>query len=147
MIHTICKRGETTVLEQRSKRVTKFDESLRTLVADMFETMYAARGVGLAAPQIGIPLQIAVIDCSFGEYPAQRFILVNPKIMKLDGEQTADEGCLSMPGKRIPKRRFETVTIRARDTRGRSFMLTGTGLLARAIQHECDHLNGALLEL
>lgn len=146
MIYPICKRGDNGVLEVRASSVRKFNGYLQTLVTDMFETMYAARGVGLAAPQIGISVQAAVIDISFGESPQAKLVLINPKILRLDGEQTAEEGCLSMPGMRMEKRRAEKVKVQAKNVDGKSFRVTGYGLLARAIQHECDHLNGVLLQ-
>src|SRR4051794_15756656 len=102
MIYPIVKYGET-VLESPSKEVTQFDTpELNKLIEDMFESMYAAKGVGLAAPQIGISQRIAVIDCSSGEDPAQKIVLINPQIVKVEGHQTSEEGCLSIPGFREP---------------------------------------------
>lgn len=147
MIYPICRRGENLGLEKRAARVRKFDASLKELVDDMFATMYAAHGVGLAAPQIGVQLQVAVIDITFGADSGAMIVLVNPKIHKLNGEQWAEEGCLSIPGMRTLKRRFESVTVRARTEKGKSFTLTGAGLLARAIQHEWDHLQGIMLDI
>jgi peptide deformylase len=110
----------------------------------MFESMYAAKGVGLAAPQIGIGKRIAVIDISSGEDPAQRLVLINPEIVKKEGTQTGEEGCLSLPTFREPVSRAQKVTIRAKDARGEVWERTGEDLLARAFQHETDHLNGTL---
>jgi peptide deformylase len=110
----------------------------------MFESMYAAKGVGLAAPQIGISRRIAVIDPSAGEDPQKRLVLINPEIVRVEGTQTEEEGCLSVPGFREPVKRGKRVTIRARDARGETFERTGEDLLARAFLHETDHLNGKL---
>lgn len=147
MIYPIRRRGDYPQLETKSARVREFDATLKELVDDMLQSMYAAHGVGLAAPQIGFQLQVAVIDLSFGEDPNSMIVMVNPKIHHLSGEQFSEEGCLSIPGQKIIKQRFEKVIIRARTDRGKSFALTATGLLARAVQHEIDHLNGVLLEI
>lgn len=144
MIHRIVKYGDP-VLERPAEPVREFDTpELRRLIEDMFESMYAAHGVGLAAPQIGIPRRIAVIDPSGGADPAQRIVLINPEIVAVQGVQTAEEGCLSVPGFHEPVRRGRRVTVRAWDLRGELFEMTGEDLLARAFQHETDHLNGRL---
>lgn len=144
MIYPIMKYGQM-VLEQTAQPVTEFDTSdLHQLVDDMFESMYAARGVGLAAPQIGIGKRIAVIDVTTGEDPAQKIVLINPEIVALEGSQTSEEGCLSIPTFREPVTRASKVTVRARDAKGAPFEMTGEDLLARAFQHETDHLNGRL---
>jgi len=143
MIYPIVKYGER-VLEMTAEPVTDFNSDLEKLVADMFETMYAAKGVGLAAPQIGIPKRLAVIDVSLGERPDARVILVNPVIVSSEGRAAQDEGCLSLPDFRGSTTRPERVTIRAQDVHGNEFTLTGEGLLARAFCHETDHLNGTL---
>jgi peptide deformylase len=132
------------VLETRAAEVTRFDEDLRTLAAEMFETMYHAHGVGLAAPQIGISKRIAVIDVTFKEDPNAKIVIVNPEIVHKQGRQTASEGCLSLPDFREPVTRAERVTVRAQDLDGKTFEISGDGLLARAFQHEIDHLNGKL---
>ena len=133
------------VLDRTGAAVTEFDTpDLNQLVADMFESMYAAKGVGLAAPQIGISRQIAVIDLSVGEDPAQPFVLINPKIIHKEGTQIGEEGCLSIPGFREQVTRPNKVTVRAQDAKGEWFEKTGEELLARAILHETDHLNGRL---
>jgi peptide deformylase len=114
------------------------------LVEDMFESMYAARGVGLAAPQIGVPLRIAVVDVTFKEDPAAQIVLVNPEIIHKEGRHSQSEGCLSIPDFRENVSRAKIVTIRAQDLNGQFFEKTGEDLLARAFQHETDHLNGKL---
>ena len=141
MIYPILKYGRE-VLERPTQPVTAFDEKLAQLVRDMFESMYAAQGVGLAAPQIGIPLQLAVIDITSGEDPKQKVVLVNPKILRVSGKQTQEEGCLSLPGLRSTVTRPKSVTIRAQDATGKWFEKTSEDLLARAFSHEIDHLNG-----
>jgi len=144
MIYPIVKYGNP-VLEQPAETVTEFDTpELNKLVDDMFESMYAARGVGLAAPQIGIGRRIAVIDTSAGEDPSQKLVLINPEILRKEGTQTIEEGCLSIPGFREDVRRSKKVTIRAQNAKGEFYELTGEDLLARAFQHETDHLNGRL---
>ncbi|MGN6593071.1 MAG: peptide deformylase [Terriglobales bacterium] len=117
---------------------------LRQLVDDMFASMYAANGVGLAAPQIGRSQRLTVIDCSVGEDPAQKLVLINPEITRREGKQTGEEGCLSIPGFRADVTRARTVTVRAQNVEGEWFEANGEELLARAIQHEVDHLNGIL---
>ena len=144
MIYPIVKYGQS-VLEEAAKEITDFDTAdLHKLVDDMFESMYAARGVGLAAPQIGVGKRIAVIDVSTGEDPAQKIVLINPQVVNREGFQTGEEGCLSIPTFREPVTRANKVTVRARDVKGVEFELTGEDLLARAFQHETDHLDGTL---
>ncbi|MBI4465967.1 MAG: peptide deformylase [Acidobacteria bacterium] len=143
MIYPIVKYG-AAVLEQGAQLVTEFDDRLRQLVADMFETMYAASGVGLAAPQIGISLQLAVIDVTVGKDPNAKLVLVNPQIIHRQGRQKEEEGCLSLPGFHADVVRPERVTIRALDAAGREYTQTGEELLARALCHEIDHLHGTL---
>lgn len=143
MIYPIVKLGDP-VLEKPSATVTTFDDDLKKLIEDMFESMYAARGVGLAAPQIGVGKKIAVIDVSTGEDPAQKIVLINPEIVSREGSQTGEEGCLSIPTFREPVTRAMKVTVRAKDAKGTEFEMTGEDLLARAFQHETDHLNGRL---
>jgi peptide deformylase len=127
------------VLRQKAKRVTQFDRNLHTLIDDMIETMRAAPGVGLAAPQIGVPLRVAVI-----EVDEQVTVLVNPEIVKLTGEEELDEGCLSVPGYWGRIRRAQQVTVKARDRFGKEIRVRGDGLFGQALQHETDHLNGLL---
>lgn len=144
MVYPIVKYGNS-VLETPAEPVVEFDTpELHKLIEDMFESMYAARGVGLAAPQIGIGKRIAVIDCSNGEDPDAKIVTINPEIMSSEGIQTSEEGCLSLPGFREQVSRGKKVTIRAQDAKGEWFEKTGEDLLARAFLHETDHLNGTL---
>jgi peptide deformylase len=143
MIYPIVKFGNP-VLEKPAEKVTVFDEELMKLVEDMFESMYAARGVGLAAPQIGIPRRIAVVDVTFREDPNAKLVLINPEIIHKHGRHSQSEGCLSIPDFRENVSRAQEVTIRAQDLTGQVFEKTGDDLLARAFQHETDHLNGKL---
>ncbi len=143
MIYPIVKFGNP-ILEKPSEKVTIFDEELEKLIDDMFESMYAARGVGLAAPQIGIPRRIAVVDVTFKEDPSAKLVLINPEVIHKEGRRSQSEGCLSIPDFRENVSRAEVVTIRAQDATGKIFEKTGEDLLARAFQHETDHLNGKL---
>jgi peptide deformylase len=143
MIYPIVKYGRE-VLETPAKPVTDFDGKLEKLVADMFETMYAANGVGLAAPQIGLPLRLSVIDTSCGEDPKAKLVLANPEIISAEGEQVQEEGCLSLPDFRAKTPRPERATVRAQNIHGQEFTMSSEGLLARAFCHEIDHLNGKL---
>jgi peptide deformylase len=143
MIYPIVKLGDP-VLERVAEPVTIFDDELRKLVDDMFESMYAAQGVGLAAPQIGVSKHLAVIDTTFKEDPEAKLVLVNPKIIRTEGRQRGNEGCLSIPEFREPVTRPMKVTVRAQDLEGKFFEKTGEALLARALMHETDHLNGKL---
>jgi peptide deformylase len=144
MIYPIVKYGDP-VLETRAAPVSEFDTpELHKFVEDMFESMYAARGVGLAAPQIGFPRRIAVIDCSNGEDPNAKIVLINPEIVKVEGAQTSEEGCLSVPGFREQVTRGKRVTVKAQNVKGEWFEMAGDDLLARAFLHETDHLNGTL---
>jgi peptide deformylase len=144
MVYSIVKYGDP-VLETPAATVNEFDTpELNQLIEDMFESMYAARGVGLAAPQIGISRRIAVIDTSTGENPSDKIVLINPEIVKVEGMQTGEEGCLSVPGFRETVSRGQRVTVRAQNAKGEWFEMTGDELLARAFLHETDHLNGRL---
>lgn len=143
MIYPIVKYGDP-VLEKAAAPVTEFDEKLKKLVEDMFESMYEAHGVGLAAPQIGLSLHLAVIDVTFKEDPNAKIVLCNPQIIKTEGKQTSSEGCLSLPEFRENVTRPNVVTVRAQDVNGKWFEKTGEELLARAFLHETDHLNGKL---
>jgi peptide deformylase len=143
LIYPIVKYGNP-VLEKPAEKVTVFDAELHKLVEDMFESMYAAHGVGLAAPQIGISRRIAVIDVSFKEDPKAKLVLVNPEIIHTEGKQRSSEGCLSLPEFREEVTRAMRVTVRAQDATGKHFEATGEELLARAFLHETDHLNGKL---
>jgi peptide deformylase len=143
MIYPIVKYG-APVLEALAQPVTVFDAELKKLIEDMFESMYAAHGVGLAAPQIGIGKRLAVIDVSFKEDPKARLVLANPEIIHTEGKVTQSEGCLSIPDFRENVSRPKRVTVRAQDAEGNWFEKTGEDLLARAFMHETDHLNGKL---
>jgi peptide deformylase len=144
MVYPIVKFGDP-VLEREADEVTEFDTpDLHKFLADMFESMYAAKGVGLAAPQIGVARKIAVIDVSNGENPDDKLVLINPKILHVEGKQVGEEGCLSIPGFREQVRRGKRVTVRAQDAKGEEFEMTGEDLLARAFLHETDHLYGRL---
>jgi len=143
MIYPIVKYGQA-VLETPSEPVTVFDDELKKLVADMFETMYAAHGVGLAAPQIGISKRLCVIDVTSGQDPKAKLVLANPEVVSTEGEEALEEGCLSLPDFRAKTPRPTKVTIRAQDIQGKEYTKTGEALLARAFCHETDHLNGIL---
>jgi peptide deformylase len=144
MVRKILKYGEP-VLEEIAEPVTEFDSpELRELISDMWETMYAAKGVGLAAPQVGLGKRVSVIDISVGEDESKKIVIINPEITSTEGKQTGEEGCLSIPGFREPVSRANKVTVRAQDVNGETIELCGEELLARAFQHEIDHLNGIL---
>jgi peptide deformylase len=143
MVYPIVKFGDP-VLEKKAAPVTDFNEELRKLVDDMFESMYAAHGVGLAAPQIGISKRIAVIDVTFKEDPDAKVVLVNPEIIHTEGRQTSNEGCLSIPEFREKVTRPMKVKVRAQNAEGKTIEVEGEELLARALLHETDHLNGKL---
>ena len=144
MVYPIVKYGDP-VLEREAEEVTDFGTpELAQFLEDMFESMYAAKGVGLAAPQIGFSRKIAVIDISNAENPADKLVLINPKIVRMEGKQEGEEGCLSIPTFREQVKRAKRVTVRAQDAQGEFFEKTGEDLLARAFLHETDHLHGKL---
>ena len=143
MILKIVKYPEP-VLSQPGEPVTEFDNELRKFVADMFETMYAAQGIGLAAPQVGVAKRVTVIDLSMGKDPKQKLVLINPEITFSEGRQYEEEGCLSFPDIREKVVRAFKVKIRAQDENGKWFEMEGGELLSRAFQHEIDHLDGML---
>ena len=144
MVYPIVKFGDP-VLDREAETVTEFDTpELHKFQEDMYESMYAAKGVGLAAPQIGFARKIAVIDTSNGENPKEKLVLINPKVLRVEGRQEGEEGCLSIPGFREQVRRGKRVTVRARNAKGEEFEMTGEDLLARAFLHETDHLYGRL---
>src|SRR5258707_8619873 len=143
MIYPIVKFGNP-VLDKPAEKAPVFDDELQKLTDDMFESMSAARGVGLAAPQIGFSRRIAVIDVTFKEDPKAKLVLINPEIIHTEGKHTQSEGCLSIPEFRENVKRALKVTIRAQDAHGKIFEKAGEELLARAFQHETDHLNGKL---
>ena len=144
-IKKVLKYG-TPSLRQPSKEVHKVSKKIKDLVKDLLETMYAQNGVGLAAPQIGENYRIFVIDVSSGDEPLNPMVFINPKIIKKSGAFISSEGCLSFPEVFTEVRRYKNVTIKAQDSKGRSFVLNADGgtLLTRAIQHEYDHLDGVL---
>jgi peptide deformylase len=143
MILKIVKYPEP-VLSQPGEPVTEFDADLKKLVDDMFETMYASQGIGLAAPQVAVPKRVTVIDLSQGKDPEQKIVLVNPEIIFREGKQYEEEGCLSFPEIREKVQRASKVKVRAQDLKGKWFELEGEELLSRAFQHEIDHLDGML---
>ncbi|HEY3989962.1 MAG TPA: peptide deformylase [Acidobacteriaceae bacterium] len=143
MIHPIVKFPDP-ILQRPSAPVTEFDDELRKLVADMFESMYAAQGIGLAAPQIGIAKRLTVIDLSNNKEPKDKIVLINPEITLKEGKQLEEEGCLSLPEIREKVRRSVRVMVKAQDEYGNWSEREGTELLARAFQHEIDHLDGVL---
>jgi peptide deformylase len=143
MILKIVKYPEP-VLSQPGEPVTEFNDELRRLVADMFETMYAAQGIGLAAPQVGVSKRITVIDLSMGKEPKDKLVLINPEIISSEGRLYEEEGCLSFPEIREKVQRAARVRIRAQNERGKWFEMDGEDLLSRAFQHEIDHLDGIL---
>ena len=138
-IRTIVKRGDP-VLSKRCREVEKIDERILQLLDDMKETMAAANGVGLAAPQVGVLRRVVVIEVEEGNL----IELINPKIIAYSGEQESEEGCLSIPGRWGVTRRPMHVTVRAINRKGETFDITGSGLLAKAFCHELDHLDGKL---
>jgi len=144
MVYPIVKYGDP-LLEREAEEVTDFGTpELDQFLADMFESMYAAKGVGLAAPQIGFSRKIAVIDISNAENPADKLVLINPKILRVEGKQEGEEGCLSIPTFREQVKRAKRVTVRAQDAQGEFFEKTPEDPLARAFLHETDHLHGKL---
>jgi peptide deformylase len=143
MILTIVKYPEP-VLSQPGEPVNEFNAELRKLVADMFETMYASQGIGLAAPQVGVSKRVTVVDLSMGKKPEDKLVLINPEIISSDGRLYEEEGCLSFPEIREKIVRAANVRIRAQDVTGKWFEMDGEDLLSRAFQHEIDHLDGIL---
>ena len=143
MILKVVKYPEP-VLSEPGEPVTEFDSELKKLVDDMFETMYASQGIGLAAPQVAVSKRVTVIDLSQGKDPEQKLILVNPEITFREGKQYEEEGCLSFPEIREKVQRASKVKIRAQDLKGKWFEMDGEELLSRAFQHEIDHLDGML---
>jgi peptide deformylase len=143
MILKIVKYPEP-VLSQPGEPVTEFDSELKKLADDMFETMYASQGIGLAAPQVSVAKRVTVIDLSQGKDPTQKLVLVNPEVIFREGKQYEEEGCLSFPEIREKVQRANKVRIRAQDLQGKWFEMDGEELLSRAFQHEIDHLDGML---
>jgi peptide deformylase len=142
-IYPIVKYGDP-VLEKPARIITQFDAELEELAEDMFATMYAAQGIGLAAPQIGKSIRLTVVDVTGGKNPEAKIVLSNPEIIHGEGEKREEEGCLSIPGFRGYVVRPQFVTIKAQNVKGEPFEIRGEDLLARAFCHEIDHLNGIL---
>jgi len=143
MLRPIVRYG-TTVLQTPAARVEVFDAALHRLIDDMIETMYAAPGIGLAAPQIGVAARVCVIDLSVGKRGGEIITLVNPEFVEREGMQLEEEGCLSVPGFNATVARPAHAVVRGFDRDGIERTVEGTGLLARALQHEIDHLDGML---
>lgn len=143
MIYPVIKYPDP-LLARKAEPVTVFDTELAKLVDDMFESMYAAEGIGLAAPQIAISKRIFIVDVSFGKEAKDKLVLINPEILSHEGKQTEEEGCLSLPDIRDKVSRAAHVRVRAQDVKGEWFEVEGDELLARAFQHENDHLDGVL---
>lgn len=142
-VHEIVKYPDP-ILAKRGEDVTEFGGDLKTLVEEMFESMYEAHGIGLAAPQIGLSKRLTVIDVSFKKEPADKLVLINPEIIHREGKQLEEEGCLSLPEIREKVNRAAKVKVRAQNVEGEWFEVEGEELLARALQHEIDHLDGVL---
>jgi peptide deformylase len=143
MIRPILRYGDR-LLHGQAANVVTFDDDLQRLIDDMIETMYAAPGVGLAATQIGVPLRLVVVDLSVGRDPKGLIVMVNPEFVSRDGMQLEEEGCLSVPGFNATVLRPARATVRGLDRHGNEQTVEGTALLARAFQHEMDHLDGLL---
>ena len=143
MIRPILKYGEAP-LHSRAEDVGELTPDVQKLIDDMIETMYAAPGIGLAAPQVGVPLRIFVVDLSLGRNADELIVLVNPVFVERDGMQLEDEGCLSVPGFNATVARPERAVVKGLDRSGEERTIEGTALLARAFQHEMDHLDGML---
>jgi peptide deformylase len=143
MIRPILKYGDDT-LQQAARPVESITPEIERLVDDMIETMYAAPGIGLAATQVGVSWRIFVVDLSLGRDPSELIIMINPEFVEREGMQLEEEGCLSLPGFNATVVRPARVVVRGLDRAGEMRQLEGTGLLARAFQHEMDHLDGTL---
>ncbi len=147
MVYKVVRYLNNPILERPAAPITEFDTpELHQLVEDMFETMYASHGIGLAAPQIDVGQRLTVIDVAAAEEGGEpeRIVLINPEVMVREGKQTGEEGCLSIPGFREPVTRAKKTTVRAQNVKGEFFEISGEDLLARAFLHEIDHLNGIL---
>jgi peptide deformylase len=142
-IHEVVKYPDP-VLAKPGAPITVFDDKLKKLVAEMFESMYAAQGIGLAAPQINVSQQLTVIDISFKKNPKEKLVLINPQVVETRGKQVEEEGCLSLPDIREKVQRAAWVNVKAQNEHGEWFEVEGEELLARALLHEIDHLNGVL---
>jgi peptide deformylase len=143
MLRPILRYGERP-LHAPAAPVSRFDQNLHTLIDDMIETMYGAPGIGLAAPQIGVGVRVFVVDLSVGRDPAQLIVMVNPEFVEREGTQLEEEGCLSLPGFNATVLRPARAVVRGFDPDGNEQRIEAAGLLARAFQHEMDHLDGRL---
>ena len=143
MLRPILRLGDS-ILSEPARPVDAITPEIDTLIDDMIETMYAAPGIGLAAPQVGSPLRIFVLDLSVGRDPAALHVMINPEFVERDGMQLEEEGCLSLPGFTATVARPKRVVVKGLNRQGDEQTLEGTGLMARALQHEVDHLNGCL---
>ena len=142
MAHLKIVTWPNPILDTPADPVTSFDDELKTLVNNMFETMYSAPGVGLAAVQVGVPRRLFVMDCSGGKDPDQRVVMINPEVVSVEGKQDGDEGCLSFPGIFYSVQRNLRAIVRAHDINGQEFEIDGTELTARCMLHETDHCDG-----
>ena len=140
----ICKYGEE-VLKTHSKKIKNIDDQIVQLVEQMRFTMYQANGIGLAAPQVGQSIQLAIVDITLGENQNEFMVLINPEIIESQGSESSEEGCLSIPGVTVPVDRHTYIKIRAYDLQGREIEKEYRDHRARVIQHELDHLNGVLI--
>ena len=138
------KKYPEKILREKTDSVSEFNDELQRLIDDMIETMYAAPGVGLAANQVGISKQVAVIDVSLRDEESSLIVLINPEIVHAEGEESSEEGCLSIPEYTTIVKRASKVRVRGLDREQKSFEVDAEGLLAKALQHEIDHLNGLL---
>jgi peptide deformylase len=138
------RRYPDEILRVKSEPVIKFDRDLHKLIDDMIETMYAAPGIGLAANQVGVSKRVTVIDVSPRDEKAELIVLINPEIIEMEGEDASEEGCLSIPGYTTVVKRAKRVKVRGVDKHNKPIEIEAEGILARALQHEIDHLNGYL---
>ena len=143
MLRPILRLGDS-ILSEPALAVETITPEIETLIDDMIETMYAAPGIGLAAPQVGVSLRIFVIDLSLGKDPSALHVMINPQFIERDGMQLEEEGCLSIPGFTATVARPKRVVVEGLNRQGEKYRLEGTGLMARALQHEIDHLNQCL---
>jgi peptide deformylase len=143
VLRPILRLGDS-ILGEPARTVAAITPEIETLIDDMIETMYAAPGIGLAAPQVGVSLRIFVVDLSLGKDPAALHAMINPEFVEREGMQLEEEGCLSIPGFTATVARPRRVVVKGLDRHGEEYTIEGTGLLARALQHEIDHLNSCL---
>ena len=143
MLRPILRLGDS-ILNEPARAVDAITPEIESLIDDMIESMYAAPGIGLAAPQVGVALRIFVLDLSVGRDPAALHVMINPEFIEREGMQLEEEGCLSLPGFTATVARPKRVVVKGLNRQGEEYRLEGTGLMARALQHEIDHLNGCL---